>query len=122
MNMRAHCYPPILSRVIKIARFMVVQKALWMDPNPSEIIRIWVKKDQSVEWVLASADDTLEDIDEGYDSEDAMAPQSSPPTSSIHSDDPLPAVDMHRQGRRPFQEQVTWMMHQYITTPPPPGM
>lgn len=27
-------YPPILSRVIKVARFMVVQKALWMDPNP----------------------------------------------------------------------------------------
>jgi hypothetical protein len=27
-------YPPILSRVIKIARFMVVQKALWMDPIP----------------------------------------------------------------------------------------
>jgi hypothetical protein len=27
-------YPPILSWVIKITRFMVVQKALWMDPNP----------------------------------------------------------------------------------------
>ncbi|KAH2744944.1 hypothetical protein KXW10_000464, partial [Aspergillus fumigatus] len=26
-------YPLILSRVIKVARFMVVQKALWMDPN-----------------------------------------------------------------------------------------
>jgi hypothetical protein len=26
-------YPPILSQVIKIARFMVVQKALWMDPD-----------------------------------------------------------------------------------------
>lgn len=31
-------YPPILSRVIKIARFMVVQKALWMDPDPWQII------------------------------------------------------------------------------------
>lgn len=26
-------YPLILSCVIKVARFMVVQKALWMDPN-----------------------------------------------------------------------------------------
>ncbi|RHZ49046.1 uncharacterized protein CDV56_103939 [Aspergillus thermomutatus] len=104
-------YPPILSRVIKIARFMVVQKALWMDPDLWQIIQTWEKKDQSAEWVLASADDTLGDIDEGYDSEDAMAPRSSPPTSSIHSDDPLPTVDMHRQGYRPFQEQVTWMMH-----------
>lgn len=32
-------YPPILSRVIKVARFMVVQKALWMDPNPWQIIQ-----------------------------------------------------------------------------------
>jgi hypothetical protein len=52
-------YPPILSRVIKITRFMVVQKALWMDPNPWQIIQTWEKKDRSAEWVLASADDTF---------------------------------------------------------------
>ncbi|KAL2834171.1 hypothetical protein BJY01DRAFT_253123, partial [Aspergillus pseudoustus] len=34
-------YPPILSRVIKVARFMVVQKALWLDPHAPEIIRMW---------------------------------------------------------------------------------
>jgi transposase-like protein len=67
-------YPPILSRVIKIARFMVVQKALWMDPDPWQIIQTWEKKDWSAEWVLASADNTLEDIDEGYNSDDAIAP------------------------------------------------
>jgi hypothetical protein len=31
-------YPLILSCMIKVARFMVVQKALWMDPNPWQII------------------------------------------------------------------------------------
>ncbi|RHZ43137.1 uncharacterized protein CDV56_101138 [Aspergillus thermomutatus] len=36
------------------------------------IIQTWEKKDQSAEWVLASADDTLGDIDEGYDSDDAI--------------------------------------------------
>jgi hypothetical protein len=107
-------YPPILSRVIKIARFMVVQKALWMDPDPWQIIQTWEKKDQSAKWVLASADDTLEDIDEGYNSDNAITPQSSPPTSSIHSDDPMPAVDMRQSHHRPFQEQVTWMMHQFM--------
>ncbi|KAF7142175.1 hypothetical protein CNMCM5793_008816 [Aspergillus hiratsukae] len=76
-------YPPILSQVIKIARFMVVQKALWMDPNPSEIIQIWGRKDASAEWVLSSADDSLGDIDEGYDSDHAATPP-----SAIHSDDP----------------------------------
>ena len=33
-------YPPIISRVLKVARFMVVQKALWLDPQPMVIIQI----------------------------------------------------------------------------------
>ncbi|KAL4860531.1 hypothetical protein BDV12DRAFT_204941 [Aspergillus spectabilis] len=28
-------YPPIISRVLKVARFMIVQKALWRDPQPT---------------------------------------------------------------------------------------
>lgn len=84
-----------------------------MDPNPWQIIQTWERKDWSAEWVLASADDTLGDINEGYDS-DGMAPWSSPPTSSIYSDDPLPAIDMRWSGRQPFQEQVTWIMHQFM--------
>ncbi|KAH1736623.1 hypothetical protein KXV22_006732 [Aspergillus fumigatus] len=90
-------YPPILSRVIK------------------QIIQTWVRKDQSAEWVLASADDQLGEINKGYSSDDPPStpgPPSSPP-SSIHSDDPLPAVHI-RRSRRPFQEQLTWMMHQFM--------
>lgn len=68
-----------------------------MDPNTWQIIQTWERKDWSAEWVLASADDTLGDINEGYDS-DGMAPWSSPPTSSIYSDDPLPAIDMRWSG------------------------
>jgi hypothetical protein len=26
-------YPPIISHVLKVARFLVVQKALWLDPQ-----------------------------------------------------------------------------------------
>ncbi|KAI9035075.1 uncharacterized protein KD926_004657 [Aspergillus affinis] len=43
----ADSYPPILSRVIKIARFVVVQKALWLDPMVISIIRMW-QKEQTV--------------------------------------------------------------------------
>ncbi|KAH3536963.1 hypothetical protein KXW20_002161, partial [Aspergillus fumigatus] len=102
-------YPPILSRVIKVARFMVVQKALWMDPNPWQIIQTWVRKDQSAEWVLASADDQLGEIDEGYSSDDPPStpgPPSSPP-SSIHSDDPLP-VFMIRGTHGPMETLLDW--------------
>ncbi|KAF9882584.1 hypothetical protein FE257_006232, partial [Aspergillus nanangensis] len=59
-------YPPIISRVIKIARFMVVQKALWLDPAVPHIIEMWQKKQTGVSWALISADDELDDIDEGY--------------------------------------------------------
>ena len=33
-------YPPILSRIIKVARFMVVQQALWLDLDILQIIEI----------------------------------------------------------------------------------
>jgi hypothetical protein len=32
-------YPPIISRVLKVTRFLVVQKALWLDPQHWEIIQ-----------------------------------------------------------------------------------
>ncbi|EAU31635.1 predicted protein [Aspergillus terreus NIH2624] len=34
-------YPPILSRVIKIARFFVVEKALWLDPAAMQTLLDW---------------------------------------------------------------------------------
>ncbi|KAF9882558.1 hypothetical protein FE257_007183, partial [Aspergillus nanangensis] len=71
-------YPPIISRVIKIARFMVVQKALWLDPAVSHIIEMWQKKQTGVSWALISADDELDDIDEGYVSSVTRSASSSP--------------------------------------------
>ncbi|KAL1993927.1 hypothetical protein VTN49DRAFT_2596 [Thermomyces lanuginosus] len=38
-------YADVLSRVVKVARFMVVQHALWLDPNAREIIRKWQNPD-----------------------------------------------------------------------------
>ncbi|KAE8358737.1 hypothetical protein BDV27DRAFT_163313 [Aspergillus caelatus] len=40
-------YPPILSRVIKVARFMIVQQALWLDPNAVQIIETWQQPQNS---------------------------------------------------------------------------
>ena len=33
-------YPPILSRVLKLARFFVIEKALWLDPAALRIVQI----------------------------------------------------------------------------------
>ncbi|KAL2812240.1 hypothetical protein BDW59DRAFT_167854 [Aspergillus cavernicola] len=73
-------YPPILSRVIKVARFMVVQKALWLDPRAMDIIYMWHLQEQkqahstaaSISWPLASADNHLGDINR--DPTDARVP------------------------------------------------
>lgn len=34
-------YPPILSKMIKIARFMVLHKALGLDPHAAEIVQFF---------------------------------------------------------------------------------
>lgn len=73
-------YPPILSRVIKIARFFVVEKALWLDPAAMQIVAMWQQKQTAVPWALQSTDDELEDLDEGYASGSTA---SSPAPSSI---------------------------------------
>ena len=89
----ADSYPPILSKVIKIARFFIVQKALWLDPAARQIIDLWRKKQTDVPWALTSADDGLEDLDEGYMS---GTPSSSPAPSSMGSDPQLFRADRSR--------------------------
>ena len=42
-------YPPILSRVIKVARFMVVQQVLWLDPDILQIIKTWQQPQRCAE-------------------------------------------------------------------------
>ncbi|CEL10291.1 hypothetical protein ASPCAL13412 [Aspergillus calidoustus] len=79
-------YPPILSRVLKVARFMVVRKALWLDPHAREIIRMWTGHQQPggsgsspVTWPLTSVDEQLVDIHPGDPA------QGSPPSSGAGS-------------------------------------
>jgi hypothetical protein len=89
----ADSYPPILYKVIKIALFFIVQKALWLDPAARQIIDLWRKKQTDVPWALTSADDGLEDLDEGYVS-GTLA--SSPAPSSISDDPRSPVMDRSR--------------------------
>ncbi|QRD87000.1 hypothetical protein F9C07_2034329, partial [Aspergillus flavus] len=48
-------YPPILFWVIKIAWFIIVQKALWLDPDVMAIIETWQKPQSCAAWTLRSA-------------------------------------------------------------------
>ncbi|KAJ2518949.1 hypothetical protein H4217_003005 [Coemansia sp. RSA 1939] len=67
-------YPTILSRVIKIAHFFVVERALWLDPAARQIVGMWQMQLARVTWAVQSADDDLPDLDE--DSASRMASSS----------------------------------------------
>ena len=115
-------YPPILSRVIKVARFMIVQQVLWLDSNTVQIIETWQQPQKCAEWTLRSA---IPDIDSVYgsDSGDDEEPESvglglesgsgsiSPPTSRIRSQDPPSQIQWSQNpSRKIFQEQVIYMV------------
>ncbi|MCN0155273.1 RecQ family DEAD/DEAH box helicase [Salinispora arenicola] len=109
-------YPPIISRVLKVARFMVVQKALWLDPQPMGIIEMWAGQAEQGSWAGDAADHDLGMImeDEGFAEGAAEGPIPSSPPSSIHSQDAAPISRMSRHGRMPFQTGVDVMVGKFM--------
>ncbi|KAL4996641.1 hypothetical protein BDV10DRAFT_186882, partial [Aspergillus recurvatus] len=109
-------YPPIISRVLKVARFMVVQKALWLDPQHLDIIHMWAAAAEQGSWTGDAADDNLGLImeDEGYaDSPEPIlsSPPSSPLASGPHG---MSLGRIPRSRRLPFQAGVDWMVQQFM--------
>ncbi|KAE8383989.1 hypothetical protein BDV23DRAFT_189672 [Aspergillus alliaceus] len=111
-------YPLILSRVIKIAWFMIVQKTLWLDPDMMAIIKIWQKPQNCAKWTLRSAaavDDIKANSAYGSGVEDKHKPPLSPPTSPMRHGDPASRIQWSQNpSRKMFQEQVTWMVSQLM--------
>lgn len=105
-------YPPIISRVLKVARFLVVQKALWLDPEHWEIIRMWVAASEQGAWAGEAADQELGWLmeDEGY----ASAP--SPPSSNETPSSPPQGRAITRMPRSQllFQAGVDWMVQKFM--------
>lgn len=109
-------YPPIISRVLKVARFMVVQKALWLDPQPMVIIEMWAGQAEQGSWAGDAADDDLGLIieDEGFAEGAPGGPIPSSPPSSMHSQDAAPISRISRHGRMPFQTGVDVMVGKFM--------
>jgi hypothetical protein len=95
-------YPPILSKVIKITRFMVVHKAMRLDPNASQMMVLMRERQMDGDWETESPMEVAEyqfsGSDEGYGSDEdgpgdfQSSPPSSPPTSSFPSSDPMQPI------------------------------
>jgi hypothetical protein len=97
----ADSYPPILSRVIKVARFMVVHKAMRLDPQAGEMIKILREHRMAGTWEGESAIDEPGYISAGY---------SSPPPSSQTI---LIQFSQNDQGRS-FRDWVVLMVDKFM--------
>ncbi|CAG8164700.1 unnamed protein product [Penicillium salamii] len=107
-------FPPILSKIIKLARFMVLGRALWLDPYAEQIARSLQGWDHDFEVDLQSPlddpDFCLAHEDEGYQSPSPPPPPSSPTSSS-------PALLSFSQAARTkkgFHEWVHLIMQTFM--------
>lgn len=111
-------YPPILSKVIKISRFMVLYRALLLDPKAKQILRHLHGRAQStdfweVETPLEIPDISLLDSRQTTPSEDPELPSYDSDYSG--SDPDLPATHMQRaKTQHSFREWLTNMMNQFM--------
>ncbi|KAL4789306.1 hypothetical protein BDV19DRAFT_383212 [Aspergillus venezuelensis] len=92
-------YPPIISQVLKVACFMIVQKALWLDLQCMEIICMWATTTKQGDEGFAKGVETI-----------PLLPPSSPP-SSRHG---MPIGRIPRTPRMPFQAGVDWMVQKFM--------
>ncbi|KAJ5609933.1 hypothetical protein N7510_006652 [Penicillium lagena] len=117
----AESYPPILSKMIKISRFMVLHKSLRLDPRAEAIIQYMRDRRElsvwSVESPMDDVDYTYAGQDEGYGSESApgsapssaassprSSPGSSPAFEPVHRREPMQFSQQQRRKPRPFRE------------------
>ncbi|CAI7634108.1 unnamed protein product [Penicillium pancosmium] len=108
----ADTYSPLLSKVIKIARFMVLGRALWLDPYAEQIIQQFCGQHSSEELHLASPLDDPE-FHFAYDDEGYQSSIPSSPSHQERSSSPPPlqfTQAIRRRTTKTFQEWVKLMM------------
>jgi len=122
----AESYPPILSKMIKISRFMVLHKALRLDPHAEQILDYMRDRQEVQAWAIESpmedADYIYAGQDEGYDSESvrstptpASSPASSPAFEPVHPPpEPMQFSQQQRRKPRPFREWLRFLTDTFM--------
>ncbi|KAE8155711.1 hypothetical protein BDV40DRAFT_294120 [Aspergillus tamarii] len=112
-------YPPILSRVIKVARFIIIQQTLWLDPNAA--LRSAIPDIDSVYGSDSGDDEKPESIELELESESGSI---SPSISPIHSQNPPSRIHylIIRGTYTPIETLQNWWIYRlkihYNTTVP----
>ncbi|RMJ26744.1 hypothetical protein PHISP_02398 [Aspergillus sp. HF37] len=127
-------YLPILSKVTKMARFMVVNKALQLDPHASRMIQVWQGQRTHRDWEVDSPFNDPAYIYSGMDVNDVayiysgMGVNDVAPTHTLfagspsqamqamqatQADPPIPFTQLAGQGRS-FREWLGLMMDTFM--------
>ena len=107
----AESYPPILSKVIKIARFMVVHKALKLDSTAEAMLDQLAEHQMAGDWDTESPLDSPEfqtSDDQFFNFETGPV---QPPTQSSQF---IQFTQAQRQTQRSFREWVAEMVSQFM--------
>ncbi|OGE46773.1 hypothetical protein PENARI_c114G07895 [Penicillium arizonense] len=109
----AESYPPILSKLIKIARFMVVHKALKLDSTAEAMLYQLAEHQMAGDWDTESPLDSPQfqtSEDPFYNFETGLV---QPPTAS-QSSQFIEFTQAQRQTQRSFREWVAEMVSQFM--------
>jgi hypothetical protein len=107
----AESYPPILSKLIKIARFMVVHKALKLDSTAEAMLYQLAKHQMAGDWDTKSSVN-LPDIQASDD--DFFNFRTGPVQPPTQSSQFIEFTQAQRQTQRSFREWVTEIVTQFM--------
>ncbi|KAJ5860055.1 uncharacterized protein N7529_007365 [Penicillium soppii] len=112
----AQSYPPILSKVIKIARFMVVHKALKLDPTAEKMIHQLATHQMAGEWDTESPLDSPDFTFLTQTTDDSFYNDNDGDQGAAQSSHFIQFSQGHTQGhrQRSFREWVTEMVSQFM--------
>lgn len=107
-------FPPILSKIVKVARFMVLGQALWLDPYAEQIVQHFQGQHPREDSDLVSPLDDPE-YRFAYEDEGYQSPASSMIPSSPNSSSPPPlAFSQQRRTTKTFQEWVHLIVKSFM--------
>lgn len=111
----AQSYPPILSKLIKIARFMVVHKAVKLDPTAENMLDELGAHRMAGEWEVESPLDTPDFTLTHASSDDCSSFDDTGPVPPAGPSSPLTQFrQVQRRTRRSFREWVAEMVGQFM--------
>src|SRR5699024_7449514 len=121
-------YPPILSKIIKISRFMVVHKAMRLDPTAGEMMQLLQNHRMAGDWVVESLMDDPEYLYTGSQDDGYASAASDEPSLHHPQNDQAQATQFstaqrqnaqndHAQATQfnPAQRQHAWNDHAQAT-------